>query len=135
MVCSYLLGSSSLVVFSYWHGPTRSSAREFLLLMACDDAFTDVLENASSWAACDFHWSRNCGLELHDAAGSFSSGTGVKASARVDVPSSVSEFVVASDSVFAFELLDLSESHDIKASQTSEKVKFEPLEAHKFQTF
>ena len=54
------------------------------------------------------------GLEGHGVAGSFSSGTGVRASAREDVPSSVSE------SVFAPVLLDLSETPDFKdASQVS----------------
>ena len=44
-------------------------------------------------------------------AGSFSLGTEVMASARVDAPSSVSGFV------FATELLDLSEFHEIEASE------------------
>ena len=111
----------------------QTIAREFVLLMAFNDALTDAIENASSWAACDFQWSRNCGLGRHDAAGSLCQGTGVKASERVDVPSSISESVIASDSVFAFELLDLSESREIKASQASEKVKPEPLESQSFQ--
>ena len=53
-------------------------ARELVLLMAFNDACSDILETASSWDAWDFHWSRsrNRGLEGHDAAGCFSSGTG-----------------------------------------------------------
>ena len=51
----------------------------------------------------------------------------------MDVPSSVSEFVIASDSVCAFDLVDLSESHEIKAFQASEKVKLEPLDHKKIQ--
>ena len=56
----------------------------------------------------------------HDAAGCLSS-------ARVDVSSSVS------DSVFASEHLDLIEFHEMKASQASDEAKHEPLESHKFK--
>ena len=56
-------------------------------------------------------------------------------SARVDAHHSVSKSVIASDSVFAFELHHLSEFHEIKASQASEKVKPEPVESHKFSFF
>ena len=58
-------------------------------------------------------------MEGHDAAGSLPSVTWAEASARVDVASSVSDCV--------FELLDLSEFHEIKASQASERRSSNPL--------